>query len=156
MTLRHRRGILQELGWPVYLGDQRHDAAAQESLNPERIDDAFDEGCGEAQSDPAYAATARSARRPPPTVRARPGTQPNSTPTYTRPELPVCGAVVVQATSTHSYVVRRTASGRRATPNHCTGLYLTEPRIEPGLSWSAATGVPTATSSERPSPNQRR
>jgi len=24
----------QELGWPVYLGDQRHDAAAQESLNP--------------------------------------------------------------------------------------------------------------------------
>src|SRR4029077_13571155 len=59
MTFRHRRGILvaslfsvnamtsacappmklgparQESGWPAYLGNQRHDAAAQETLNPD-------------------------------------------------------------------------------------------------------------------------
>src|SRR3989442_1101791 len=59
MTFRHRRGILvaslfsvnamtsacappmklgparQESGWPAYLGSQRHDAAAQETLNPD-------------------------------------------------------------------------------------------------------------------------
>jgi hypothetical protein len=37
----------------------------------------------------------------------------------------------VQLGSTHSYTVRRASSGRRATPNQWTGLYLTEPRIEP-------------------------
>src|SRR3989442_7109963 len=59
MTFRHRRGILvaslfsvnamaaacaavvkpgparQESGWPAYLGSQRHDAAARETLNPD-------------------------------------------------------------------------------------------------------------------------
>src|ERR1051325_7426338 len=82
------------------------------------------------------------AAMPPPTDKARPGNPPNSIPPYPGVELAVYS---VQVEGPQSNLVRRRYSGRTPTPNQCTGLYLTRPRMEPAFRLlPLATAVPSA------------
>src|SRR5881628_2038365 len=102
------------------------------------------------------AAASTTVARPPTPVSASPGTQPNSTPSDTRPrdctwELHVVGP---QPRNTE----RRTSSGRAATANQSLGLHLTRPNTEPGCRSVVVVtkGVPRARSTDPEDGSQRR
>src|SRR5436309_14784524 len=102
------------------------------------------------------AAASTTVARPPAPVSASPGTQPNSTPSDTRPrdctwELHVVGP---QPRNTE----RRTSSGRAATANQSLGLHLTRPNTERGCRSVVVVtnGVPRARSTDPEDGSQRR
>src|SRR5213596_769786 len=99
-------------------------------------------------------ASARSAT-PPPTVSASPGTQPNSTPSGTRPRH-WTSEVQVLVGPPQKKTGRCTSSGRAATASQWLGLHLTRPNTAPRMSLVRVSGVPTATSNDPEGGSQRR
>src|SRR5256712_12505139 len=102
------------------------------------------------------AAASTTVARPPAPVSASPGTQPNSTPSDTRPR-DYTGKlhVMVQQPRTTE---RCTSSGRAATANQSLGLHLTRPNTEPGCRSVVVVtkGVPRARSTDPEDGSQRR